>query len=256
MLQRGFLVMLLLFAFIQQGQSQDEVPEIEAGRPDEAEAASLVPRKTVQLETGLYFQKDTEGGSEQKLKAYPAALVRLGVLNWLELRVQSALKDSVIERGGRFRTRGFAPLSVGAKLKLWEEQGLRPQAAFMTTVALPVGSRAFRPEKAEPSLRLLLKNSLTDKLDLSYNLAYGWVGGEPLRGYAISLGFGLSDRFTLYGEVFGSKQKREQAQHMADGGIQFLLFQNLQLDIGAGTALNKAAPDYFLTTGFSVRLPR
>jgi hypothetical protein len=253
---KWLLMVLLLFVYIQQGHGQDEVPEFATDRPDEAEAASLVPRKTVQLETGLYFQKDTEGASEHKMRGYPSALIRLGVLDWLELRVQSARKDSVVERGRRFRTSGFAPLGVGAKIKLWEERGLLPQAAFMTMVALPIGSRDFRPENPEPTLRLLLKNSLTDKLDLSYNLVYAWIEGDPTKGYAISLGFDLSDKFTIYGEAFGSKQTGEKAEHMADGGLMFKLLPNLQLDIGAGTALNSAAPDYFLTTGISVRLPR
>lgn len=89
---RRLLVLLLLFAFVQHGYCQEEVPEMETDRPDQTEAASLVPRKTVQLETGLYFQEDMEGGVEEKLRAYPSALVRLGVLDWLEFRVQSALR--------------------------------------------------------------------------------------------------------------------------------------------------------------------
>lgn len=253
---RWLLVVLLLCALMQQGQCQDEVPELESDRPDEAEAASLVPKGTALLEAGYYFQKDREDGAEIEMRAYPTALLRLGVLDWLELRVQSALKDSVAERGSRFRTDGFAPLSVGTKIKLWEEQGLRPQAAFMAMVALPVGSRAFRPDNPEPTFRLLLKNSLTDNLDLSYNLVQAWVEGESMQGYAVSLGFEIIDRLTVYGEAFGSKQKREEAEHSVDGGFLFMLLPNLQLDIAAGKALNVAAPNYFITTGFSLRLPR
>lgn len=253
---RRLLVLLLLFAFVQHGYCQEEVPEMETDRPDQTEAASLVPRKTVQLETGLYFQEDMEGGVEEKLRAYPSALVRLGVLDWLEFRVQSALRDSVVESRRRFRTSGFAPLTVGAKIKLWEEHGLRPQAALMTMVVLPVGSRQFRPENPDPTFRLLLKNSLAEKLDLSYNLMYGWVEGDPVKGYAVSLGFNISDKFTVYGEAFGDKQKGNKAEHSVDGGFLFKLLPNLQLDVAAGRALNKAAPDYFVTTGVSVRLPR
>lgn len=257
MMLRCLLAILLLCAFVQQGQCQsDDVPELETDRPDQAEAASLVPRKTIQLETGLYFQEDTEMGVEEKLRAYPSALIRLGVLDWLELRVQSALRDSVVESRRRFRTSGFAPLTVGAKVKLWEEQGLRPQAAIMTMVALPVGSRQFRPDKPDPTFRLLLKNSLSEKMDLSYNLLYGWVDGDAVKGYAVSLGFDISDRLTMYAEAFGDKQEGDNAEHSVNGGIMFMLLPNLQLDVAAGRALNNAAPDYFITTGFSLRLPR
>lgn len=253
---KWLLVVVLLGACMQQGQCQDEVPELETDRPDQAEAASLVPRRTLQLETGLFFQEDDEMGAEQKIRAYPTALLRFGVLDWLELRAQSALRDSVVERRTRFRTSGFAPLTLGAKVKLWEEQGLRPQAAFMTMVVLPVGSREFRPDNWEPNFRLLFKNSLSEKLDLSYNLVYGWVEGDPIRGYAVSLGFDLSDKLTVYGEVFGDKQKEEKAEHSVDGGFMFMLLPNLQLDVAAGRALNDAAPDYFITSGFSWRIPQ
>lgn len=126
----------------------------------------------------------------------------------------------------------------------------------MTMVVLPVGSRQFRPENPDPTFRLLLKNSLAEKLDLSYNLMYGWVEGDPVKGYAVSLGFNISDKFTVYGEAFGDKQKGNKAEHSVDGGFLFKLLPNLQLDVAAGRALNKAAPDYFVTTGVSVRLPR
>lgn len=248
--------MLLICAFAQQGQCQDEVPELETDRPDQAEAASLVPKKTVQLEAGFYFQEDTQMGVEEELRAYPTVLLRLGVMDWLELRVQSAVRDSVVESPRRFRTSGFAPLTVGAKVKLWDEQGLRPQAAIMTMVVLPVGSRRFKPENAEPSFRLLLKNSISEKLSLSYNLFYGWVEGDPLKGYAVSLGFAVSDRLTLFGELFGDKQKGDKAEHSVDGGLMFMILPNLQFDVAAGRALNEAATDYFITTGLSLRLPR
>ncbi|WP_162055759.1 transporter [Pontibacter pamirensis] len=247
---------LLIFILIQQGYCQGEVPEFETDRPDQAEAASLVPRKMIQLETGLYFQKDIQMGVEKELKAYPSALTRYGVVDWLELRVQSALRDSVIESPRRFRTSGFAPLTVGAKVKLWDEQGLRPQAAFMTMVTLPVGSRHLRPDNPDPLFRLLLKNSLTEKLSLSYNVVYGWVDGDLLKGYAVSLGYGISDRFTVYGEVFGDKQQGDKAKHSVDGGLLFMILPNLQFDVAAGRALNEAATDFFITTGLSLRLPR
>ncbi|RDV15891.1 transporter [Pontibacter diazotrophicus] len=254
---RWLLVVVALLAFVQPAHCQDEeVPEFETDRPDQAEAASLVPRGTLQLETGFFLQEDTEMGVEQKIRAYPTALVRLGVLNWLELRVQSALRDSVMERRTRFRTSGFAPLTLGAKVKLWDEQGLRPQAALMTMVTLPIGSRAFRPENPDPNFRALFKNSLTDNLALSYNLVYGWVGGDPVKGYAVSLGYDITDKLTAFGEVYGDKQKGEEAEHAVDGGLMYMLLPNLQLDVAAGRALNDAAPDYYFTAGFSWRIPR
>ncbi|MBB6610792.1 transporter [Pontibacter sp. Tf4] len=255
------LVALLLISSDGFGQNRDAKPEqppLETDRPDQADAAAIVPARTLQLETGLYFEKDRAENTTLHYTAYPTALLRAGILDWLELRVEATYQQLNIEadQEQRLKEKGFGPLTVGTKIKLWEEQGLRPQAAFMTMVDLPVGDKTFSPENPEPHLRLLLKNSLTDKLDLNYNLAYGWQDGDPLKSYAVSLGAALSDKVTVYGEVFGEKQKGEKASHSADAGILFLISPTLQVDAGAGIALNKYAPDYFVTTGVSIRVPR
>jgi hypothetical protein len=259
----SFKRLLAVAAFIlvaQQGYSQQvkpiPQPDLETDRPDQTEAASVIPFKTIQLETGLYFQKDKIGDATQKYIAYPTALVRFGILDWLELRTEGTYQRLVVEDEIRTRANGFGPLTVGTKVKLWTEKGFRPQAAAMAMVDLPVGHEAFKPEDPQVNLRLMLKNSLSEKMDLNYNLAYGWEDGEPLMGYAVSIGRSLNDRITVYGEIFGDKPDGAKAAHSFDTGLLFLISPNLQVDLAAGTALNSAAPDYFITTGFSLRLPR
>ena len=216
----------------------------------------MVPKGTLQIEAGYFLQKATEAGLDIKTQAYPTALFRLGMLDWLELRVQSALRDSVVENGARRKVDGIAPLNVGFKFQLWQAEGWRPEAAFIARVALPVGSRTYRPDKPDPELRLTLSNEITQKVELAYNLTYGWSDGDPTKGYTLSISGEVHDKLTVYGEVFGNKVTGEKAEHQADAGILFLLLPNLQLDLAVGAGLNKAAPDFFATTGLSVRLPR
>ncbi|MDX5421867.1 MAG: transporter [Hymenobacteraceae bacterium] len=250
-----FFFCWLLFLSVK-GYGQQGEQELVSDRPDQTEASAVVPKGTFQLEAGLLFQKDSEAGLEIRNYAYPSALLRWGVLDWLELRVRASAKDSVVENSSRQNFSGVGPLGVGTKIKLWEGQGWRPEAALMATVTLPVGSRSFRPDDPEPELRLAFMNEITQKLEVQYNLVYGRTGGDLARGYAVSMSGDLSDKLTLYGEVFGRKQKGEKAEHQADGGFLFLLRPSLQLDVAVGRRLNKAAPDYFVTTGFSLRLPR
>lgn len=249
----GFILLLILCgatAAFAQGE------EIETDRPDQSESSSLVPKGTLQLEAGYFFQKATEQGLTIRTHAYPTALVRVGVLDWLELRVLSALKDSVTENGKEREVSGLAPLNLGVKVKLWEEQGWRPEAAFLVRAALPVGSRYFRPDNPEPEIRLMFTNGITEKIDLAYNLTHSWVEGEPQKGYTLSLSGEMLDKLTVYGEVFGSKRKGEKAEHQADIGVLYLLLPNLQLDVAAGKGLHASAPDFFVTTGVSYRLPK
>ncbi|WP_162425790.1 transporter [Pontibacter pudoricolor] len=244
----------------QQGYSQQvkptPQPDLETDRPDQTEAASVVPARSIQLEAGLYFLKDKIGNATLNYTAYPTALVRFGILDWLEMRAEGTYQRLVVEDEIRTRANGFGPLTVGTKVQLWKENGFRPQAAAMAMVDLPVGHKAFKPEDPQLGLRLMFRNSLTEKTDLNYNLAYGWEDGEPVIGYAVSIGRSLNDKMTVYGEVFGDKPNGSKAEHSFDTGLLFLISPTLQVDIAAGTALNLQAPDYFITTGFSLRLPK
>ncbi|MBJ6118974.1 transporter [Pontibacter sp. BT310] len=253
-----FIVAFLFVTFQAYSQKQDttSVPDLETDRPDQTESASVVPRKSIQIEAGLYFQKDKAGATDIKYVAHPSALMRFGVLSWLELRAEGTYQTVTIEEESRKKLNGFGPLTVGAKAKLWDENGLRPQTALMTMFDLPVGHNAFAPANPEVNLRLLFKNSLSEKVDLSYNLAYGWEDGEAVKSYTVSLATELSDKIGVFGEVFGDKTNGEKATHSFDAGFTVLVLPNLQVDLAAGTAISSSSPEYFVTTGFSVRLPR
>ncbi len=227
-------------------------PDLETDRPDQTEAASVLSVKTIQLETGLYFQRSTYENTELTYRAYPIALLRIGVLNWLELRAEGTYQD--IENEEATRARGFGPLTLGTKVSLWQESSLRPQAAFMTMVDMPVGMPEFKPDNVEVNLRLMFKNSLSESIDLNYNLAYAWEEGNPVKGYAVSIGKGITSKVGVYAEVFGEKPKGKKATHHFDAGLLLLISPNMQLDVAAGKAISSPGQDYFVTTGFSVRL--
>lgn len=245
-----YLCVSMLFSVCATALAQEKIA---TDRPDQSQGPSVVARGLVQVETGYLSQKRDR---RTKTHAYPTGLLRIGVLQGVELRIQGALKDSVIENGNRRRMSGWGPISVGAKVRLWEGKSWRPEAAVSAMVALPVGSAVFRPDKPEPQLNLGLRNTLSDNLDLTYNLGYGWTGGEPVRSYGANLAREFGDRFTLYLEVFGSKGKGEPAEHQADLGLLFLLLPNVQFDVAIGRRVNNAAPHRFVATGLAFRLPR
>ncbi|WP_242927226.1 transporter [Pontibacter vulgaris] len=245
----GFTTLLPYCAQAQEKQ------KLESDRPDQGVSSTVVPKQSLQIEAGWLYQKDKAGEVTLKTIAYPSVLLRYGLLHKLELRLQTALKDSVIERSTEKRIKGIAPVSVGAKASLWKGQGLLPEGAFIFMITLPVGSKALRPDNPEPQLRLSFTNKLADKTDFNYNLVQSWVSGISNTGYTAALSQDFTDKFTVYAEVFGNKPKGETAAHQADGGLLFLLRDNLQLDVAAGTKLTSAAPDYFITAGISARLP-
>ena len=239
-----------------QGFAQDQ-EKINTGRPDQTQGTYTVQPKLLQLETGLRWQYDRQGEEKVRNHAYPEVTLRTGVLPWLELRVDAAWQDTVRENnGGRSVAHGIGPVRVGTRVRLWNAKGLLPAAAVQATVTLPIGSRDLRPDRPETELILALSHELSQKVQLMYNLGYTWLEENPEKSYTVSLGAELSDKVSVYGEVFGSKPTGGKAEHQADAGLLYLLRPNMQLDVAAGVGLNEAAPDYFILTGFSFRLPR
>ncbi|WP_244554549.1 transporter [Pontibacter indicus] len=247
------LLFFLLGAPMLPAYAQQEQEELNADRPDNSQGPGIVSRGYVQLEAGYNYQKLND---RIRTYAYPTALLRVGLLQGVELRVQGAVKDSVIENGTSRHVKGWGPLSVGTKVRLWEESGWRPEAAINAMLVLPVAHELFKPDNVEPQFSLGFSNALSETMDLSYNLGYGWTDGEPQRSYGANITKQFMDKVSLYLEVFGNKGKGEPAEHQADLGILYLLLPNLQVDIAAGRRLNKAAPHHFFTTGLAFRLPR
>lgn len=251
---RMLVLLSLLFGIsILPAQAQEEREELNADRPDNSQGPSVVSRGYVQLEAGYNYQKLN---TRIRTYAYPTALLRVGLLEGVELRLQGAIKDSVIENGTRRHIKGWGPLSVGTKVRLWEESGWRPEAAIGAMLALPLASEVFKPDNVEPQFNLGFSNALSENMDLTYNLGYGWTDGNPEPSYGANITRQFINKVSLYLEVFGSKGKGEPAEHQADMGILYLLLPNLQFDVAAGRRLNKAAPNHFITTGLAFRLPR
>ena len=249
---------LLLPLSSARAQTDSEEP-IDTDRPSQGQAASVVPRKMLQLETGIFYQHDQDDTEESQLISYPATAVRIGVLKWAELRVGLRFIDSTTTAAGiETRKNGFGPPSVGTKIHLLDQQGMIPEVAFLGSVTLPVGSKEVRTEKVAPQLRFCLSNALTKKLQLEYNLAYLWDGisDDGTGQYTAALQYELSEKLKVFAEVYGNRQDGSAFEQAGDAGLQFLLLQSLQLDVAAATRLNRHAPDYWLTGGLSLRLPR
>ncbi|SIR16814.1 transporter [Pontibacter lucknowensis] len=247
------LLIFVLSALVIPAQAQEEREELTTDRPDKSQGPGIVSRGYIQLEAGYHYQKLN---ASIRTHAYPTALLRIGLLEGVELRLHGAAKDSVIENGSKRHIRGWGPLSVGTKVRLWEESGWRPEAALSAMLTLPLASEVFKPDNPEPQFGVAFSHGISEKMDLTYNLGYGWAEGDPVRSYGVNITRELSDKLTIYLEAFGSKGKGETAEHQADVGLLYLLLPNLQFDVAAGRRLNKAAPHSFITTGLVVRLPR
>ncbi|MGB3778405.1 MAG: transporter [Tunicatimonas sp.] len=230
--------------------AQSEEP-LSTDRPGEGtDAASVVGAGIGQLETGVFQEWEIEGG--YSLGYYPTALLRYGILDRVELRLSSGLFT-----GGPQAGVGWSPLDLATKVALIEEaQGWIPQAALLVGLTLPAtGSEAVQSNFTQPRVVLLLNHSINSWLGITTNLGAHWENDSPetIYRYAMSFDFSLSERIGAFAEFYGDLPEASATSHLFNAGFTYLLTNDLQLDLAAGTALTDNAPDFYIGGGVSWR---
>lgn len=215
-------------------------------RPDQTESAVTVEPGSVQVETGILFTQDKQGGETLEVTEALGTLVRIGLREALELRIGF---DGLISTSSHD---GFGDASIGAKLVLAGETEVRPQVALLLETSLPVGDDEFTTDEATPSARLALSKDLSDSLGLGFNVGAEFPESDEVFFYTLAAGVGLDDVNSVFFEVFGDSE----SSHSFDAGWTYLARPNLQFDLAAGVGITDEAPDWFVGIGLSVRLPK
>lgn len=276
---RLFLFLLLTFlTSAPYATAQEEPAELVTDRPDQTESPIVVPPGSVQIETGAAYTADEEDAVD-----YLSTLLRVGLTRRLELRLATAGWNKVLEED---ESPNFGDAELGAKVRLWDENGWRPEAALLLSTSIPIGSDTVSTNSPDPAFRFSFAHTLTERLSLGYNVGMAWetTQAAPTRyirlsttapqfsilereapehtlaklEYTASLGIGITDRLGAFIEVYGDTplNAHSDTAHALDGGFTYLLRPNVQLDISGGVGLNDAADDWFVGAGLSFRLPR
>lgn len=229
--------------------SQDK---IDTDRPTETQNASLVPKGTFQAEIG--FRKQHEEG-KQYFYRYPNAVLRYGLFNFLELRVEPMLETQKMAGPAKSK-HGLAPLEAGIKAKIFQTKDTAFILSFNGHLGIPhAAAKDYEQDKVFYRARLLLQNKITDKIKVNYNIGRDWDTEDREQNwmYSISPQFELGDKWTLLLEEYANFVPNGAAEHYADIGVAFGVTKSLQLDVNGGIGLNKHADDYFITGGISFK---
>lgn len=240
--------------------------ELITDRPDQTESSSVAPVGYFQWETGWTY---SEFGDHERFKnhSFPETLWRYGLIDNLELRfgfMGYNWEEADGTDNSSMSDDGCGDTEIGMKLRLWEEDGWRPETAVLTHLSLPTGKEAFSSNRTDPSYRLAFSHTLTDDLSLGYNLAQNWVTDENDLGdrdtrsvlaYSAVLGLGVTEELGTFIEFFGESAtgKSDGPANSIDFGWTYLLSDNLQIDMLAGIGLSDKAADWFIGTGVVYR---
>jgi hypothetical protein len=239
-------------------------------RPDFTESTSAVPRGRFQLEAGYTFTYNREGGQRDRVHTAPELLLRVGAADGFELRFGwegYAWTDTtarVKNDDGRSVTaddwsQGASDVELGFKLELAEQDGWQPELALLGALTAPSGSVSTSSGDVDPLLGVIWAYELTDRVGIGGQVLLGTPTEEDSRfvqtGASVTMGVGLTDRLGAYVEYFGiyPNTQHTDCAHVVNGGLTYLVTDDLQLDWRAGFGLNEEADDFFTGVGFSWR---
>jgi hypothetical protein len=245
------LLLYLLLLPLSVAAQKDSIPELEADRPDQTETPSIVPKRYFQFETGFVFER-TDPRSKQIV--HPSTLWKYGLNGNIELRLITEL-NTIKEAGTSVS--GLIPIAIGFKTKISEEKGLIPKTSLIAHMNMrSLASKEFQTEKYAPEFRFTMQHTLSSNISLGYNLGMEWDGesNDPEYIYTLTSGFGISEKFGCYIELYGFAAKAHTADHRFDAGITYLPTDWLMLDASGGFGVSKTAPQNFFGMGFTVRV--
>jgi len=265
-MQRGSLAAACLVVALGCATSSAPLEPIAPDRPGEATSPSVVAPGVVQVEAGATFSRSTRTSEpDTSALVLPGVLLRYGLFEFAELE---ALADGWIREwvdGERDRSNG-SDVSFGAKLRFADADGWKPALGTRFLLSVPTGGSDVTSDGVDPDLALLAQWDLSDAVQLVANAEFS----VPSRGAdqdgrffvfepQLALQYELSERvasFVEYAATFASAG--EGSAHFVDGGLAWVLRDDLQLDLSAGAGLDSQAPDFFVSIGWAFRfaLPR
>lgn len=248
-MKMNFILIFVIF-LISHLYSQSE-PLI-TDRPDQTESSTIVPKGTLQIETGTIYEKD-EPGESISLSSLSLAttLLRWGITNSMELRLGSAYTRETLKNPlNKNENNGMDAVDLGLKYALRSEQGKLPEMALILNAAIPTEEA---DENIVPMLLLAMSHSLNESVGIGYNLG-GEFGDHFQFIYSAAVGIGLTQNTSAFLEFYGTVEEHV-TNVLFDTGLTWLAKSNLQFDTSIGMAINEEAPDYFINGGISLRLP-
>lgn len=255
------ILVLFSFLFSYQLQAQNK-NELITDRPDQTESAVVVPIHTFQIEFGFLFQKQRYSKNSVEIEnenlLIGSTLVRYGLSELFEFRFGGEyFSGKSIDDSRELFLSGIQGIFIGSKIQLRRNQNLITDAAIIINLNLPYGNEKLRPGRFEPGLILSVAQNLGEQISLGINMGMQENSFQSSFGYIYSAAIGLdiTERLSVFLELYGNLNKGITPDHFIDLGLTFLQMNNLQIDFSGGTLLTDKKIDWFGSVGFSVRLP-
>lgn len=215
-------------------------------RPDHTESSIVIPKGSFQIETGILIGHLNFNPDRTEFLQIPTSLLRIGVFNFLELRVANQFARASNE-GFSPENFGFSDIELGFKITLLNDEAVNARISFLSHLLLPFGDKRLSNINYGTINKLLIEHDLNESTLLGYNIGYSYFGQQQgVATYTLVLANMLTEKLGVYGEFYG--EWTEITSHIinTDAGFTYLIKNNLQVDISYGIGLNHRM-NYFAT---------
>jgi len=225
-------------------------------RPSESKTPELVKGNNLQAELG--FRKEKIGNG-QYLFEHPQAVIRYGLFNALELRVQ-LLSQTFKNTVSKENLSGLAPVYFGLKAKILPQYNWLPSVGAIAQVGVPsFASSKFFVTGIPFEFRTLFNHNVNSKFALQYNVGVSWNETDQKKDnkqwmYSLSPIYKATDNLHLFVEEYAFLRNGTSAEHYFDGGLSYFVNKDFEVDFSAGAGLSDISSSYFLELGFAYRV--
>lgn len=252
----GAVLPILLASLAQPSRT---AAQIVTDRPDFVESSATVGHRALQIETS--FAYEAEGPSPLRSASWSTpTLLRLGIGDRFEVRLESDLLIRDVSAAAVEDANGFADTSLGFKWQALRARGRIPSTALLFHADFPSGSPSLRGHGIRPSLRAVTEMELRAGFGAGLMPGLVLIADEEGRHLAGILGFvvakALSPSVRLFGEIALERWAPEETGEREgtwNGGLAWVVTENLQLDLAASLGATRSAPDLGFTVGLSRR---
>ena len=246
------IIVFFILPVCHTARAQSNLNELTVDRPGIAESPFTVAPGMYQFEVGFDYFNRYNG----KLYNLPVGLFRTGISEGAELRIST--KNLVDQLDGKTYS-GVSPLWVGVKVHIIHQHEWIPETDILTNLIIPLSTASVQPINLGHEVYLLFQNDFYPRSAINYNIGYIWDGNQQRGLFSGSFCYNYlpTEKMGLFLEYFSYVLFNQwPGEQGADGGMTYLIKPRLQLDLSAGISSFQKQNNFFISSGFSVRLER
>ena len=223
-----------------------------AARPLTTDDAYTVKEGEFQVEAGFDFTRQDNHDKEY----FPSLTLTYGLFERMDIGIGTGYL--FIDPAEGKKVNGFSNTPLKVKYRFLDQKDWIPSFAVSGTLITPTASKSkgLGSGKVDFNINTIFTWNLSKRFQLYTNLGYTFIGYNQENdelNFSIAGQFVLSEKWALVGEIFGvnnfNGNRRDDPLSGLVGVQYILLTDKLVLDTGVEIGMNKAAPDFRVTTG-------